>query len=104
MKWLNRVATVLLLGLVIFLLLCIFLVEFDPQGWRSAFLITALNLATVDPLTSFLQLAFCIRAGWPLRRVGYKPPGEEFTKWPAYICFNFSCRRASDPASGDCSA
>lgn len=93
MKWFNYMATALLIGLCTTMVVCLAMVQFDPQGWRNAAAISAVNLATLDPLQSFVKLAVCIRAGWPLRAVGFSPPNDALTDRPAYICCNMAGSR-----------
>jgi len=95
---LNRFITGLLLVIVVAMLAFIFLLKFDPQGWRSAAVISAVNLATLTPILSFVQLACCIKLGWPLRAVGFKPPAKELSERPVYVCFG--CRGTSSGKTG----
>lgn len=60
----------------------IYLLKFDPQGWRNALAISALSAAVLDPLVSLLQLLLCVRSGWPLRRCGCGAPTEELQEMP----------------------
>jgi len=90
MVGLDRFMTGLLLVVVIVMMVFIFLVEFDPRGWRNAAAITALNLAILQPILAFLKLAVCIKAGWPLRSCGFKPPKQVQSDRPLYVCCPFS--------------
>jgi len=70
----KGVTVVLLLGTIVTMAATVFLIEFDPAGWRNAFLLTAVNAAIVSPLLAVGQMLLCDKAGWPLRRCGFGPP------------------------------
>jgi len=77
----------LLLAFVAIMGMGIFLVKFDPAGWRTAFIISAVNAATIDPLKSVMQIALCERVGWPLRFCGCGPSIEPLSRRPLPCSF-----------------
>lgn len=65
-----------LLILVVVMAMSVFLLKFDPAGWRKALALSAVNAAITDPCVSFAQILFCIRMDWPLKCCGCGPPTD----------------------------
>lgn len=81
----HRAAVGLLLATVAAMAASVFLLKFDPAGWRRAFVLSALNAALLSPLSSLGQMMLCEKAGWPLRRCGLGPPAAPVWRDPV-IC------------------
>lgn len=80
--YVHRAAVASLLATVAAMAASVYLLKFDPQGWRNALWTSALSAALLDPLMTLLQLAFCVRAGWPLRHCGCAAPVDELLTQP----------------------
>jgi len=75
----NSFAIALLIALVAAMSVGVFLIKFDPAGWRKALALSAFNAAVIDPLVCFGQMLFCIRMDWPFKCCGWGPPADRLS-------------------------
>lgn len=78
----HRITVAFVLGTVMAMSTGVFLLKFDPEGWRRALFVSAASAALVDPAVSLLQLFLCVRSGWPLRKCGCSAPREQMLEKP----------------------